>query len=67
MIKSIFYGIVFLLGIFLYCFLTRYQIISSERMSVVYKIDRITGKSWMHAFADLEEEKYAKEWVKIKD
>ena len=59
--RDIFYTVILLIGIFLYCFLTRYEIVvsgaySGESFSPlrrgtgavfgVYKIDRMTGKTW---------------------
>jgi len=42
--KNIFYAVVFLLGIVIYCFLTRYEIVvAGADTAQAYKIDRITG------------------------
>lgn len=40
--RDIFYAFVFLFGITIYCFFTRYELIING--SVVYKINRFTGK-----------------------
>ena len=43
--RDYFYASVFLFGIILFCFMTRYSMISSTNQQVVYRINRITGKA----------------------
>ncbi|HDY87809.1 MAG TPA: hypothetical protein ENH82_06780 [bacterium] len=41
--RDILYSAVFLLGIVIYCFLTRYDIVTGDNITA-YRIDRITGE-----------------------
>ncbi|MFC1558580.1 hypothetical protein ACFL40_04410 [candidate division KSB1 bacterium] len=50
--KDLFYAIVFLAGIFLYCFLTQYEIaivsgVGYEKNTYrAFRLNRMTGKAW---------------------
>ncbi len=46
-LRDIFLSLIFLLGICLYSYLTRYEMHSAGGDSIrAYKIDKITGKAW---------------------
>lgn len=57
--RDVFYAILFLIGIFLYCFLTRYEIVAVSEKHYdyptklnfqAYKINKITGQTWFSHF-----------------